>query len=349
MRKLLPTLLLVVVLAAGWAYARSENYFRKEAKQDPGLFTLQSADIKELRLGSGESLIALKRDGDSWIMSKPEAYPVQKLTVDAVAEALTGLKVKGIIDESPTDLAQFGFDKPTSQIEAVLSDGSVRKLLIGSALPVAGTTYVKAEDQPAVYEASDTLLSGLLKTAEDFLDKAVFKLEYDAVTSVELEWKGEKWTLTKSEPEKKAYESAWKLDGKELKPEQGSGLLDKLTFLATDRLPKARQDVAWSGAELSVAMKQGDRVSRYQGKIDNQLVRIAKEDGAWAFAIGASDMDEVAEYLKGLLAPTDDEKSGAPASDASSSPSGEAASSMTASSPDAPSNAAVPSGPAVGQ
>jgi hypothetical protein len=323
MKKFLPTLILLAVLIGGYAYAKSENFFKEEVKTDQQLFAVKSADVKELKLGIGANAVQLKRTADGWEMTAPEAYPVESYAADAVAESLGTLTVKGIVDEAPANLGEFGLDQPLQQVEAVLSDGSKKTVLIGNPLPVAGTTYMKTGDADTVYEADDTKLTNISKTAEDFLDKSVFKVEYDKVTALTLEWKGETWTLTKTDPAKKAYESAWKLGDKELKPEEGSGVLDQLIFLSTDRLPKKRSEVDWTAPELKVTLTQTEGTPLvYEGKIDNQLVRVAKTDGAFAFALGASDMDAVATRLKELLTAKPAETSPAPAS-ASPAPSGQ--------------------------
>lgn len=297
MKKLLPTVLLVLVLIAGWMYARSENFFREEEKPASALFTLQSGDVESFRIGSGEGAVELKRNGDGWEMVKPAAYPVQKYAADGLAESLADLKIKGVIDENPPGLADFGLDQPVQEVEARLKDGSAKKLLVGSPLPVAGTTYVKAADSAAVYEMADSVLNRLTKTAEDFLDKNVFAFQYDQIKSVEMEWRGGKWTLTKTEPAKKTYESAWKIGDKELKPEEGTAILDKLTFLTTDRLPKTKSEMDWTGAQLKLTVKQeaggSETALAYTGKVDNELVRIAKSDGSWAYAVAASDIQAI--------------------------------------------------------
>lgn len=307
MKKLLPTIILVLILAAGSWYAKSENFFREEEPSSPALFNLESSNVSGLKLAAGEETIELQRNGDGWDMVKPAAYPVEKLTADGVAQAFGELTYKEVIEENPGSLAEFGLEKPVQEVEAIMKDGSSRKLMIGNSLPVAGTTYIKMGDTPTVYEVEDSVLTRLTKTTEDFLDKTVLKLEYDQVKSIELEWKGEKWTLTKSDLTKKGYESAWKLGDKELMPEEGSGILDKLTLLSTDRLPKACSELQWDTAQLKLTVKQDNNgtetVLSYSGLIDNELVRIAKSDGPWAFAMTLTDIQAIADQLKQLQGP----------------------------------------------
>jgi hypothetical protein len=302
MKKLLPTLLLVLVFIGGYAYAKHENFFREKAKAAGVLFTMQSADVSGITLGTGENAVELKRKDDGWEMVKPAAYPVDKLSADGLAQSLADLKVKETIDENPGSLADFGLDKPANEVDVAMKDGSVKKLLVGSPLPVAGSSYAKTSDGNAVYEVEDSVLSSVTKTADDLLDKSVMKLEYDKIKSVDMEWKGEKWSLTKSDLTKKAYESAWKLGDKELKPEEGSAILDKVTFLSTDRLPKAKGEVNWTGAELKLTVKQDDNgketVQTYTGKVDNELVRLAKDDGTWAYAVTVADIQALFDLGK---------------------------------------------------
>lgn len=297
MKKLLPTLILVLVLAAGFAYAKSQNFFKEKPKEETNkLVAIKAEDIETLRLGSGEGATEIKRSGDKWEMTKPAAYPVQGYSADSVASAFASLAFSEKIDDNPADLAAFGLDKPLYEVEAVLKDGGSRKLLIGNPLPVAGSTYVKMADSPAVYEMSDQKLDSLRKQPLDLMDKSVFEVHYDKIKSIRMEWKGETWELTKSDLTKKAYESAWKIGDKELKPEEGSAILDKLTFLETDRTPKNRSEVDYAAPELKVEFKEDDNgketVTSYVGKIDNQLVRIARTDGQFAYAVALDQIQE---------------------------------------------------------
>lgn len=299
MKKYLPTLILVIVLAVGFGYAKSQNFFKEKPKEETNkLVAIKAEDIETLRLGA-DGTTEIKRTADGkWEMTKPEAYPVEKYSADALASAFASLSFDEKIADNPTaaDLTGFGLDKPAFAIEAVLKDGGSRKLLVGNPLPVAGSSYIKLADAPTVYELGDQKLQSLHKEAFDLMNKNVFDVQYDKIKSVKMEWKGETWELIKTDLTKKAYESAWKIGDKELKPEEGSGILDKLTFLSTDREPRKRSDVDYAAPELKLEFKEDDNgketVKSYVGKIDNQLVRIAKTDGPFAYAVA---MDQIQE------------------------------------------------------
>lgn len=292
MKKFLPTLILVLVLAVGFAYAKSQNFFKEQPKEEANkLVTIKAEDIQTLRLGMGEGAeaIELKRSGSAWEMTKPAAYPVEKYSADSLADSFAALSFDEKIGDNLPDLAGFGLDKPVYEIEAVLKDGGSRKLLIGNPLPVAGSSYVKLADSGAIYEMSDQKLQMLHKQPLDLMNKNVFSTQYDKIKSIRMEWKGEKWELVKSEAAKPAHDSAWKIGDKELKPADGASILDSLTFLTTDRTPKNRSDVDYSAPELKLEFVENDNGSEtaksYVGKIDNQLVRIAKTDGTFAYAV----------------------------------------------------------------
>lgn len=299
MKRLLPTLILVLILAVGFGYAKSQNFFKEKPKEETNkLVTLKAEDIQTLRLGPDGSTEIKRTEGGKWEMSKPEAYPVENYSADDLAKSFAEISFDEKIADNPAadDLKGFGLANPTDSVEAVLKDGASRKLLIGGPLPVAGSSYVKLADAPAVYELSDQKLQSLRKQPFDLMNKNVFDLQYDKVKSVKMGWKGETWELTKADLSKKAYESAWKLGDKELKPEEGSGILDKLTFLATDREPRKRSEVDYAAPELKLEFKEDndgkETVNTYIGKVDNQLVRIAKSDGPFAYAVALDEIQE---------------------------------------------------------
>jgi hypothetical protein len=299
MRKLLPTLLLLAVCLGGFWYASSQGMFKQKAQDAPKqLLNLKSSDIQTVRLTDGTNPVELNRKGETWEMAKPQPLPTDKYGAGDWTDAFAQLTYDAKIEDNPADLAEYGLDKPAREFEAVMKDGSSKKLLVGKPLPVAGSSYAKLADAPAVYSVSDQTLQTLEKQPLDFMDKAPIHIDYDKVKSVTVDWKGAKWQLDKKDFDKKAYEANWKLGAKDLKPEEGSAILDLLTGLQTDRLVKPAADVKADQPELRIEAVQDSASLVFTGKIENDVVWLTQQGGQWAYAVPAAKIQELADKGK---------------------------------------------------
>jgi hypothetical protein len=314
MKRLLPTLILVLVCLGGFFYASSQNFFKEKVVVDEKkLIALQAADIQSIQYQAVSAasadapeavmeLTELTKKTADWEMVKPTAYPVNSFSVDSWNEVYAALTYVGVVEENPTSLADYGLDKPKQFFQVTLKDGTIKKLLVGNALPISGDSYAKFADSPKVFDLSDSVLDGLKKQPLDFVDKNAVKFKYDNVKSIQMEWKGAKWLLEKAQADKTVFESTWKLDGKDRKAEEGTALIDKITALATAELPKPAAEVKMDAPELRITVTESnagkDTVSTYIGKIDKDNVWIAKEGGAWTFSVPAASVQEAFDASK---------------------------------------------------
>lgn len=323
MKKFLPTILLVVICIGGFIYASNKSFFKKEEPIDAKqLISIKAEDVKSVSLPNGDNRIEMSRkDETTWEMQKPANVPLSSSTVDGWVNSFAFLTYTSKVDENATDLAQYQLDKPLLTYEVTMKDGTVHKLLIGKALPVAGTSYAKLEESPVVYELSDDTIQTLAQTADSFADKRALPFNYDKVVSMTVEWKGQKWALTKAQSDKSVFESTWKLGDKELKPEEGSPLLDAAIGLEGNGLPQAASAVKVDNPELKIEVKEkdGDKETSnvYVGKIADANVNIVKQGGAWAYAVALDSVQAL--YDQGVAAMT--APSPSPSAAASATPS----------------------------
>ena len=297
MKRLLPTLLLVVICIAGFWYASEKGFLKSKTADDSAgkpFFTLKSDDVAGIAIHTKTDDIVLSKKDKNWSMSKPDAYPLNTYGADNWASAFASLAYQSVVDEAPTDLAPYGLKEPEKSFTATLADGTTKKVLVGKPLPVSGTTYVQLEGDPKVYEVEDTSLGTLESSATSFVSTQAVDASYNDVQTVDLTWKGQSWKLAKTEPSKMAYESKWKRDAKELTAEQGSAVLDKLTGLYADGLmtPAAKADVANPELVIKVTeLKDGKTAeSVFRGKVKDETVTLVKDGGAWAYALKLADV-----------------------------------------------------------
>jgi hypothetical protein len=206
------------------------------------------------------------------------------------------------VEENPTNLADYGLVDPKQFYQVTLKDGSTKKLLIGSALPIAGHVYAKLADAPKVYDVNEQVLQALIKQPLDFVDKNAIKLNYDNVKSIQFAWKGNKWLLEKAQADKTVFESTWRLDGKDRKANEGTAILDKIVALSTAVMPKAASEIKMDAPELLITVTESaagkDSVSTFAGKADQGNVWIVKQGGAWAYAVPADSVQAAFDASK---------------------------------------------------
>ncbi|MFC0211014.1 DUF4340 domain-containing protein [Paenibacillus chartarius] len=307
MKRLIPTLLLLIVCIGGFWYAKSQDFFRE--KQDDAVKTLAASvkaeDVQTVSLlGADGKVTELQRnaDGKSWTMTKPGALPVEGGLVDGWISSYSLLTYEAKVEDN-ADLAKYGLDKPKQQYKITLKDGTARSVTVGNPVAVPGYSYVSVDDGKTVYQVSDQSLSGIGKAPVDFQVKGPVKLDYDKVTGLTVTWKGASWSLTKTDKDKAAAEAAWKLGDKELKGADATTVLSSFLFLETKLEAKPAGNVGTAApdftAELTESGDGGAAVTtKYTGRADGDNVWLVKEGDAWAYAIPVTSVQELADQGK---------------------------------------------------
>ncbi len=303
MKRFIPTILLVVICIGGFWYASSKDFFQEKKDEPKSLITLKQEDVQSIHVKKEEEQIELARNGSGWEMKNPAAAPINTNQVGSWLDALGLVTSTKLVEDQVSNLANYGLDKPLGTYEVTLKDGSKKGLLVGTALPIEGFSYVQVEGSSAVYQVSDQTLSALGKAPVDFAETSPFKFENDKVQSVKVTWKGQSWTLAKTDKDKVAAEANWKLGDKELKGAEANPLLDELIFLHSAELPQPAAQKPTAGGELKVELVlsvDGKEVTEiYEGKLSQDQVWLTKQGGQWAYLLTAADIQKLADAYAG--------------------------------------------------
>ncbi|CAN7150961.1 DUF4340 domain-containing protein [Paenibacillus sp. LjRoot56] len=306
MKRFIPTILLVVICIGGFWYASSKDFFQEKKDEPKSLLILKQEDVKAVTVKTEEEQIELSRTTTGWDMQKPAAAPINSNQVDSWLDMLGLVTSTKLVEDQATNLAEYGLDKPVGTYEVTLKDGSKHGLLVGTALPIEGFSYVQVEGSSAVYQVSDQSLTSLNKTPVDFADTSPIHQENDKVQSVKLTWEGQSWTLSKTDKDKVAADASWKLGDKEMKGTEASPLLDQLIFLHTGELPQAAAQKPTTGGELKLEIAMtvdGKEVTDvYEGKLSGEQVWLAKQGGQWVYSLAAEDIQKLADAYAGKTA-----------------------------------------------
>lgn len=203
MRGLKSTLALLVVLVGLVAYI----YFVDSKKPASGAaetkakaFTVDADQIEEIQItpASGEPSRVQKTNG-SWQLVEPEKAEADQGQVTNAASSLASLEVNRIVDDNPSDLAQYGLNPPKADIAfRVKGKSEPQRLLLGEKTATGSDLYAKTADQKRVFLIAAYLENTFERTPFDLRDKAVLKFDQSKADGVEVVHEGTTTTLAKS-------------------------------------------------------------------------------------------------------------------------------------------------------
>jgi hypothetical protein len=168
--------------------------------------SIESTDIAELTIKaeSGDRT-TVKKEGEHWQIVSPIQTAAAESDVIAAASALANIDVVRVVDEAPTDLAQYGLASPRVEVEYKASgEKPSGKLLLGSKTPTGSNVYAMKGDEKRVFLVAEYQNASLNKSTFDLRDKSVMKIDREKVDGVEVNYagkgfgfakKGEEWRV----------------------------------------------------------------------------------------------------------------------------------------------------------
>lgn len=185
------TILLVLVLGGLGAYI----YF-VESRRDPAAadakakaFTeLVADDIEEIEIKNADGVTSrVQRTGTDWRLVAPDTADADDGVVGTVTSNLSTLEVQRVVDENPSDLAQYGLNPPRIDIAFRLKDQKdFQRVLVGEKTPTGGDLFAKRPNEARVFLVSSYLDAIFNKTSFDLRDKAVLKFDRSQAQAVEI-------------------------------------------------------------------------------------------------------------------------------------------------------------------
>jgi hypothetical protein len=195
-------LVLVVVLAGLGAYI----YFVESKKPEggeaaevrPKVFSAVAEKISEISVepAGGEKTVA-RRSGSDWDIVEPAPARADNGEVSGLTTNLATLENVRVVDESPTDLRQYGLAEPRVDIGFKTEGGKGEShLLIGDKTATGGELYAKVGNDKKVFLIAGYLESTFNKSAFDLRDKTALKFDRDKVDRFQVQADGQDVQLT---------------------------------------------------------------------------------------------------------------------------------------------------------
>jgi len=215
MRGLRSTFILLVVLLGllGYIYfvEMKKPAPSEQAAQRQKVFSVEAGTIEEVEVkaASGERTV-LRKSGGAWAITEPLAAKADEGEASGLTSNLASLEIQRVVDEQPTDLAQYGLVKPRVEVAfKKAGQAAVERLLLGDKNATGGENYAKLAGAARVFLISSYLESSFDKGTFALRDKAVLAFQRDKIDALEIvtadgriafSKPGDRWTMTSPEP-----------------------------------------------------------------------------------------------------------------------------------------------------
>jgi hypothetical protein len=264
-------------------------------------------DADKILLERGQRKATLAKAGGTWSMTVPLETKVDHDAVEEFLGKAARLKVDEFIAEKPTDLKEYGLDRPVVRWRFQEGGKDVLDLLVGKAEPSGRRRYAKLGGGGLVF-LLDFDMSG--RVVSEFRDKTVSSMPLDAAQVETLRvTHGSKTLVLKREG------SDWVVEGKpEAKPlaETVNDTLAALTGLKLDHyaVDKGADFKLFDldPPEVSVEAQMGERkmtlyLGHFEGESKQRYARVPEKDRSDVFVLSGEDSLRLTRDLAAFMKP----------------------------------------------
>ena len=165
------------------------------------LMAFKLDDVQKLIIArdNGQTM-EIDRDGDHWKIVKPGPYAADDMAVRTALSTLVNAKASDFIADAPGTVTQYGLEKPHLTATVVLNNGDQQSMLFGFKQSEQGKSgiYVRRGERAPVYAVAEYVMSSLDKSALDFRDRTIVKVDPEAVATVQVKNSDGEFTLKRA-------------------------------------------------------------------------------------------------------------------------------------------------------
>jgi Domain of unknown function (DUF4340) len=193
MRQLLVATVVLAALAAAlyWSNHRkpaNDSVIAGSSAANAKIISLNQDDISKLEVKKkdGDDVVLNRVGASNWKITSPKNLVADQDSVSTILYNLSPMDGATLIDDKATDLKQFGLAEPEAQVSATGKDGKTHTLLVGDETPTGDAAYVMLSGDSKVYSVPKNTKTNLDKGLKDLRDKRLMPVDFDKLTSVEI-------------------------------------------------------------------------------------------------------------------------------------------------------------------
>jgi hypothetical protein len=149
-------IILAILFCALLSYVFLVEEKKTEQEIRPGsdlvkVFSIPQEKISEIDVVHGSSRAVLRNADDGWQVSRLQGPDKRQELVQSLVSSIIGLVKVEVVDETPTDIAQYGLEDPIITVTLILkSKAPPVRLLVGNESPTGISLYAMVEGENTV-------------------------------------------------------------------------------------------------------------------------------------------------------------------------------------------------------
>lgn len=148
------------------------------------LVNLEDSQIQKIVLKSKNRTLTFTKKNQDWASNL--SFPLKRSEIESLSYTFAGLQAEQLLDESPSDLEQYGLDSPLITIEVTTTTQETKVMYLGDLAPSGASYYFKLQNNPAVYTIANYNGDKFRSTPADFRDPSLAKIDVQSVSYFKL-------------------------------------------------------------------------------------------------------------------------------------------------------------------
>jgi hypothetical protein len=205
-----------------WFVERKHEPKPEGQREKVTVLAVDKAKAKELSLtAAGGETIRLVKEGSGWKVTAPFTSPADTSAVDSMLTSLEKLEADEVVVEQTANLAEFGLDKPSRTVTAVV-EGAPAPLSVefGAKSPDGSSVYARTPAATKVYLVPSWVEGTFDKKPFDLRDRDLLHVKRDDVRQLEVTGPEGSYTLARTDAGEWAFTKPlatragrWSVDG----------------------------------------------------------------------------------------------------------------------------------------
>ncbi|HEX2946333.1 MAG TPA: DUF4340 domain-containing protein [Clostridia bacterium] len=146
----------------------------------------------------GQSLFAAEKDskGTDWTLTSPIKGSANSSALSPMLEALSSVTIFNFIEEKPSDLSQYGLDKPAYVFDFNTTTAGAFKLELGDEKIKGSEIYAKLSGSDEVFTIDSSKFTFLDKPLKEIVNVFAYLVNIDQVNTIDLKMDGNTTHMT---------------------------------------------------------------------------------------------------------------------------------------------------------